>query len=708
MKRYGRFLTFCLLLTAILMFFAAPAGADDEEYVKWLKDQSMLQQGDDLAKKYMGNGEQWLHPYAMPQPEKLCETASVWYTAYPASTITAPGKTILQTMGDPDLWKAFKEIGIQAMHTGPLRRAGGIVPGKKEYTPTVDGGFDRISLHVDPRYGDDAQYQQMVATAKKNLAVIAGDIIPGHTGKGADFRLAERNCGDYPGIFHMVEIDKKDWGLLPEVPEGRDSINIMSLDLVHKLKEKGYIVGRLIRVIFYEKGVKETNWSVTPVVKGVDGQDRRWVFLHYFKEGQPTLNWLDPTFAANRLIAGDILMSTQVLGARIIRLDANGFLGVERKPGEVKAWSEGHPLSINACNTIAMMARKFGGFTFQELNLTIEDIKEFAKMGADLSYDFITRPAYIHAVITGDGEFLRLMLHKMHEHKINPMSLIHALQNHDEITYELVHFYSHPDRKFKYHGKEISGEELRNMIIAKAKGAVTGRNAPYNLLSGNGLCTTLTGVCAAVLKVHNPYKMKPDELERVKKAHLLMAMFNAMQPGVFALSGWDLVGALPLPAKLVKERLTDGDNRWVNRGAYDLMNVNPRAEKSSSDLPKAIALYGPLPEQLKDKNSFASRLKNMLQVRSKYKIQLSEQIAVPDVKNKGLVLMVHRLPDNMGIEVTALNFGRSPVKETVEIPEIAGKEALSLLDGKKDGKADGKGAFEFNIPQLEGKAILFK
>ena len=54
------------------------------------------------------------------------------------------------------------------------------------------------------------------------------------------------------------------------------------------------------------------------------------------------------------------------------------------------------------------MVRKVGGFTFQELNLTIDDIRDTGEAGADLSYDFVTRPAYQHALATGDTEFLRL------------------------------------------------------------------------------------------------------------------------------------------------------------------------------------------------------------------------------------------------------------------------------------------------------------
>jgi hypothetical protein len=89
---------------------------------------------------------------------------------------------------------------------------------------------------------------------------------------------------------------------------------------------------------------------------------------------------------------------------------------------------------------IASMVRRDGGFTFQELNLAIDDIKNTAVRGADLSYDFVNRPAYHHALATADTEFLRLTLNLALQNGLQPISLVHALQNHDELTYELVHF----------------------------------------------------------------------------------------------------------------------------------------------------------------------------------------------------------------------------------------------------------------------------
>lgn len=58
----------------------------------------------------------------------------------------------------------------------------------------------------------------------EQVVVVIDDIVPGHTGKGPDFRLAEMNVRDYPGIYHMVQIQPEDWHLLPEVPPGKDSV----------------------------------------------------------------------------------------------------------------------------------------------------------------------------------------------------------------------------------------------------------------------------------------------------------------------------------------------------------------------------------------------------------------------------------------------------------------------------------------------------
>src|SRR6202008_1192579 len=141
---------------------------------------------------------------------------------------------------------------------------------------------------------------------------------------------------------------------------------------------------------------------------------------------------------------------------------------------------------------IAGMVRKLGGFTFQELNLTLDDIKAMSRGGADLSYDFVTRPAYHHALVTGDASFLRLMLDLQRTSRVDPGSLVHALQNHDELTLELVHFWTqHKDTAFPFRGKRVKGGALRDIVRAEMHQRLMGPAAPYNLKAANGIsCTT--------------------------------------------------------------------------------------------------------------------------------------------------------------------------------------------------------------------------
>lgn len=658
------------------------------EYIEWLKENSMLYNAEKAAKTLSGKKEQWSYGFAKPKPREAVKDMPVWFNSYPASTIPFKGQKFIPFCGDARLWEVLQKLGVTLLRTGPEKVSGGVV--EKRLTPTVDGYFDRIKLEISPDFGTNEEYKQMTATAKKYGGKIAGDIIPGHTGKGFDFRLAERNYGEYPGIYVMVEIKPEDWHLLPEVKDEWESANVHP-DNVVKLAEKGYIPGNLQRVLFSIPGDTRplSGWDATAQIEGVDGITRRWVYLHYFKSGQPTMNWLDPTCASYRMMYGDMMKTMKELGAVMVRLDANSFLGIERAADPNRCWSEGHPLSVNATNSLAMFARKLGGVTFQELNLATNYIKEFSENGVDLSYDFVTRPAVQHAVLTGNADFLKFCYQLMKDYKIEPVSLIHDLQNHDEITYELVHFLDHPDDEFLYKGKKRQGKDIRAEIVKEMHDKAINGPVKYNALSGNGLCTTFAGLAATRLGITDLDNISQNDAERIKKVHLLLAAYNAFQPGVFGLSGWDLVGALPIDQKLIPEFVADGDTRWINRGGYDLLDADPTAEKSIGGLPKAKALYGSLPKQLEDENSFASILKKMIEKRQKYGIHLGDLIDTDQLKSSGAFIMAHRLPDGRK-QFTALNFSGTPIDEDVLLGQN-GEKVVSVMEEKEIAKvANGK------------------
>src|SRR6188768_3081910 len=109
----------------------------DAAYVRWLEERSMLFQARQQARSISGDGIQWRHAYGEPQPREAVKRASVWLLDYPGSVIPRPGKSVIATWGDADLWEALERIGIELLHTGPIKQAGGIR--QREYTPTIDG-----------------------------------------------------------------------------------------------------------------------------------------------------------------------------------------------------------------------------------------------------------------------------------------------------------------------------------------------------------------------------------------------------------------------------------------------------------------------------------------------------------------------------------------------------------------------------------------
>jgi trehalose synthase len=252
----------------------------------------MLLRHDSVVKAYSGQSAQWKNAFGRSRPQDYLDRSSVWFAAYPDSLVGGPGEKALDILGSPKLYQRLSEVGVEAIHTGPMKLSGSVTG--TEYGPSIDGHFDRIESTVDPDYGSDEQYKEMVAVASHHGIIIVGDLVPGHTGKGPDFRLATMNEPGFPGLYTMVEIDSKDWPVLPDVPPGRDSANL-SPSVAQTLKDRGYDpVGPLDVEVFARPGIKESSWSVTDVVCGVDGIDRRWVYLHIFKEGQPSLNWSDP------------------------------------------------------------------------------------------------------------------------------------------------------------------------------------------------------------------------------------------------------------------------------------------------------------------------------------------------------------------------------------------------------------------------------
>lgn len=160
-------------------------------------------------------------------------------------------------------------------------------------------------------------------------------------------------------------------------------------------------------------GVKDTNWAVTGEVVGVDGVTRRWVYLHLFKQGQPTLNWLHPSFTTHELVVGDLLKTISDLGAKIVRFDANSLLGTERIADDsIHAKSLFHPLSAVSTQLLAMTVRKLGGYSYEENSILTRTLYVFVCSALRVAPDPSPRLQDAHG--TGDHVWTRPLI-RLHD-----------------------------------------------------------------------------------------------------------------------------------------------------------------------------------------------------------------------------------------------------------------------------------------------------
>jgi len=81
---------------------------------------------------------------------------------------------------------------------------------------------------------------------------------------------------------------------------------------------------------------------------------------------------------------------------------------------------------------------------------------------------------------------------------------------------------------------------------------------------------------------------------------------------------------------------------------------------------------------------------------------------VPDTASKGLLVMVHELPDGLGRQMTALNFGAQPVSEVVEVGWPPRATVRDMLSEREDGIVTAAGGVPVRLEEYSGKSLLLQ
>jgi hypothetical protein len=122
-------------------------------------------------------------------------------------------------------------------------------------------------------------------------------------------------------------------------------------------------------------------------------------------------------------------------------------------------------------------------------------------------------------------------------------------------------------------------------------------------------------------------------------------------------------------------------------------------------MPRGTSLYGSLPSQLRDSESFACRLRDILAVRKRYGIASAIQVDVPPVSHKAMLVMVHQLSD--AEQVTVLNFSAERISGSVISEQLVpGSVLVDMFTDAEIGEVDDLHSFAVTLGPHEGRSLL--
>jgi hypothetical protein len=81
---------------------------------------------------------------------------------------------------------------------------------------------------------------------------------------------------------------------------------------------------------------------------------------------------------------------------------------------------------------------------------------------------------------------------------------------------------------------------------------------------------------------------------------------------------------------------------------------------------------------------------------------------VPEAQSKGLLIMVHELPDELGMQITALNFGGEPIEERVRLEGIGPGETTNTLDGESYDRITTSGDLTLHLNGHDGMSLIVR
>ncbi|MBO4317107.1 MAG: hypothetical protein J5855_02335 [Mailhella sp.] len=548
----------------------------DPAYIQWLEKQSMLRQAPDLISIVSGTALGWRASSLKHDTKTLFDAAPSWMKIDPSEVLLPEKQPLLAGLLGGSFPESLFEMGVRGIYVSPASE--GAFGWKSRQTEDGIVGF---------ALSDEVGTVQQYAEWQKRGFHMAGDILPAAVGTGPDFLLALRAVREYCGLFMMAEVPQALWNLLPAVPAG--TYEPIGPAVVSALASQGVIPAEFSADRMDDAPLK-SGFAVTEEIAGVDGQRRRWVYRYAGSPETPVLNTDDPSHTADRLWAASAVNQVGILKQPLVGFRVLALWGQEASDGRTASPEP----ALTAMRSISRSVHRYGAWTFAAEAVAPEHIAKLQNSGADFVPDTLLPSALEAALLSGSAKPLTDRVAFIRESGIDISRLLHG----------------NPDL---YARSEVF-EKVRNAVLQRyglSGNAVMPRNGLDIGRRIAGIDDTQARKMADDVRQSGSSDLTRHDAEsafrfvRARTVHKAVSSFYALLPGLYMMSGHDLMGTLTFDAGAPLSAWQPGIP-----GGGDPLRITRRG------IQRADMLYDPVSLQLSDVNSYASELKRVLAVRA--------------------------------------------------------------------------------------------
>lgn len=393
----------------------------DSRYIGWLEKESIFNAIPEKIKIVSGTQFAWNFSSAKHDKENILAVSPVWLQLNPfklAYNDQTPLKIFLNNT------KLLKDAQINGLYFYPSKSA--------SFEDLYDNSTEKRSKQYSPT---SLSLAKNIGTEKDLLQLglqqiyTAGNVLPASLGIGSDFLLALHGVREYPGLFMMVEVPKQLWHILPPADK-QNSFTPAELSpaQLQQLKEAGLIPHSFYRDYF--KDFPLSSFAVSNEITGYDGVTRRWLYRYVNNPYTSVLNFYDPSFQTQRIIAGSLIEEIGILKQGLISISVQDIWGQESvldtaKTKNISALTYPQP-ALYTLENINRAAHGYGAWTFCRDTFAPELIKLLQKAQTDFAADTLLMPALEQAFIQENNAPLVKAFHYLQEQKIDEQSLWHG------------------------------------------------------------------------------------------------------------------------------------------------------------------------------------------------------------------------------------------------------------------------------------------